>query len=79
MLLSYPVSPRRLDLNGIENSLAILRKHIEELGPEAKEELIDTIITAWEGIKMFLVNKLVDPMPERFEGLMGNEGGHISY
>jgi hypothetical protein len=33
------------------------------LGPETKEELMDVIITVWEGIEMSLVNKLVASIP----------------
>jgi hypothetical protein len=50
MLLSDPASPRQLDLNLSEDLCARLKRHVEQLGPETKEELIDMIITAWEGI-----------------------------
>jgi hypothetical protein len=32
------------------------------VGSETKEELIDVITTAWEGIEMSPVNKLIDSM-----------------
>jgi transposase len=39
------------DLNPTENIWAILKRPVKELGPETKEELIDVIITAWQGIE----------------------------
>jgi hypothetical protein len=44
--------------------MAILKRGVEELGPESKEELINLIIAEWEGIEISLVNKLIDSMPE---------------
>jgi hypothetical protein len=41
----------------------LLKSCIKELGPETKEELIDVIVTACEGIKMSLMKKRVDSMP----------------
>jgi hypothetical protein len=67
-----------LDLNPTTNLRDLVKRCIEELGPETKEELIDVIITAWESIEMSLVNKLVDLIPKRFEQAMKNERGHIS-
>jgi hypothetical protein len=52
------------DFNPSENIWAIRKRHVEELSPETKEELIDVIITVWTGIEMFLVNKLIDSIPE---------------
>jgi hypothetical protein len=54
-------------------------KACQGIGPETNEELINVIIMAGEDIKMPLVNKLVDSMPEQSEEVMTNEGGHISY
>jgi hypothetical protein len=59
--------------------MAYLTTVVNELGPDTKEELIDVIITAWEGIKMSLMNKLVDSTPERLEEVMKNEGDQISH
>jgi hypothetical protein len=36
----------RPELNSNENLSAIPKRHVEELGPEAKEKLIDAIVTA---------------------------------
>jgi hypothetical protein len=75
--MSYRIGPP--DLHPDENLWPILKRSVKELGSQAKEELIYVIITAWEGIEMTLANKLVDSMPERFEEVMRNKGGHISY
>jgi hypothetical protein len=71
--------PGSLDLNPTEDIWAILKRRVEELGSDTKEQCIDVIITARKGAKMSLVNKLVDSMPERLEEIMRNEGSHISY
>jgi hypothetical protein len=67
------------DLNPIENLWAIMKRRVEELRSDTKEELINVIITAWEGIEMSSVNTFVDSMPEQLEEVITNEGSHISF
>jgi hypothetical protein len=85
MPLSSAASPQQpsagLDafLASLQKPWVIRKRCVMELGPGTKEELTELVITAWEGIKMFVVNKLVDSMPERLEEMTRNEADPISY
>lgn len=78
-LLDWPaISP---DLNPIENVWALLSRQVFARGRQfdTVRELRDAIIQEWAKLDENVLQKLIDSMPRRLQGVIMNKGGNTKY
>lgn len=67
------------DLNPIENLWAILKRKVEELRPQTKDDLINIIFDAWRNIDARILNNLIDSMKNRLQLVIQKNGEPNGY
>jgi hypothetical protein len=67
------------DLNPIENLWAIMKRRVEGLQPQTKEELINVLIDVWNTLDIELINALVDSRTRRLALAIEKAGERIPY
>lgn len=76
--LDWP--PNSPDLNPIENLWKIVKDSVQkEALPKNREELIETIQRAWEGVSEEILGTLISSMPCRLKAVIKAQGGHTRW
>ena len=77
---SLPWSGNSPDLDPIENLWPILKRKAKLEWPACKPSLIKFIFKVWdESIDINLLQKFLDPMPKRNQGIIDAKVGHTKY
>jgi len=71
-----PGSP---DLNPIENLWSILKRHVEQVQPQTKEDLINIIFLFWSSIQQVTIDNLINSMQNRLHSVVQANGYHTYY
>ena len=62
------------DLNVIENLWSIVKRRVEDLGPQTEEDLINFAFQVWENLSQLEIHRLIDSMPHCLVAVLNNNG-----
>ena len=70
---------RSLDLNPIEQIWEIIDRELDKSHVKIKETLWSEIKRSWETIRVEVLKKYIETMPERCRGIIKLKGGRTKY